>query len=70
MRKLRFKREVVEHRPDGTGRRRYPGKVYEIGDDADQVTDAAARPWLSDGTAEEVIPPRASTPKTKSDDEE
>lgn len=59
-RKIRMKREAVEHRPDGTGRRRYEGTEYQIGDAPDQVSEGVAMQWMSAGTADEVIPTRNS----------
>ena len=59
-RKLKMKRDAVEHRPDGTGRRRYEGREYQIGDAPEQVSEGIAMQWMSSGAADEVVPVKAS----------
>lgn len=60
MKTIKMRRDAVEHRADGTGRRRKKGETYEVGLHGHQVHADVAKTWLDRGVATETTRKRTS----------
>jgi hypothetical protein len=52
---IRMRRDAIEHRPDGSARRRRENAVHAIGEGEAEVLRAIAEDWIARGVAE--VPP-------------